>query len=188
MLRSRFAGTPKPIAPIVSSERPRTASSSASSTSSSEFPGSRPRSARGPTPSRSTTPERIFVPPTSTPITRGAPTAAGYHSAPNGRGRQALPALSRWPRQGQSPSRRGASSPRRNPQLARRSLAVAGAGAVWIVLAVVGLLVLTVVWGVLGYLSFSSGVDEANQRLPRRAEGRLADQTDRSSRSRRRSS
>ena len=45
----------------------------------------------------------------------------------------------------------------------------------WIVLAVVGLLLLTVVWGVLGYLSFSSGVDEANERLPRRAEGRLAD-------------
>jgi LCP family protein required for cell wall assembly len=31
-----------------------------------------------------------------------------------------------------------------------------------------------VVWGILGYLSFSSGVDEANERLPRRAENRLA--------------
>jgi LCP family protein required for cell wall assembly len=45
----------------------------------------------------------------------------------------------------------------------------------WIVLAAVGLLGLTVVWGVLGYLSFSSGVDEANERLPRRVAGQLAD-------------
>jgi LCP family protein required for cell wall assembly len=45
----------------------------------------------------------------------------------------------------------------------------------WAVLTVVGLLLLTIVWGVLGYLAFASGVDEANQRLPRRAEGRLAD-------------
>jgi len=44
----------------------------------------------------------------------------------------------------------------------------------WIALGIVGLLVLSVVWGVLGYLSFASGIDEANQRLPRRAEARLA--------------
>ena len=46
----------------------------------------------------------------------------------------------------------------------------------WIVLALVGLLLLTVLWGVLGYFSFSSGVDEANKRLPRRATARLAEQ------------
>lgn len=45
----------------------------------------------------------------------------------------------------------------------------------WVGLGIVGLLVLTIVWGVLGYLSFASGIDEANQRLPRRAEGRLAE-------------
>ena len=45
----------------------------------------------------------------------------------------------------------------------------------WIVLGIVGLLALSVVWGVLGYLSFASGIDEANQRLPRRAEARLAE-------------
>jgi polyisoprenyl-teichoic acid--peptidoglycan teichoic acid transferase len=45
----------------------------------------------------------------------------------------------------------------------------------WVALTIVGLLVLTLVWGVLGYLSFASGVDAANQRLPRRAEGRLAE-------------
>ena len=44
----------------------------------------------------------------------------------------------------------------------------------WAVLALVGLLVLTIVWGVLGYLSFGNGVEGANERLPRRAEARLA--------------
>ena len=46
----------------------------------------------------------------------------------------------------------------------------------WALLAVVGLIVLALVWGLLGYLSFSSGVDEANDRLPRRAVGQLAGQ------------
>jgi polyisoprenyl-teichoic acid--peptidoglycan teichoic acid transferase len=41
-------------------------------------------------------------------------------------------------------------------------------------LALVGLLVLVVVWGVLGYLSFSRGVDKANARLPHRALAKLA--------------
>jgi LCP family protein required for cell wall assembly len=45
----------------------------------------------------------------------------------------------------------------------------------WIVLTIVGLLLFLVLWGVLGYLSFSGGVDEANERLPRRAERQLAD-------------
>jgi LCP family protein required for cell wall assembly len=45
----------------------------------------------------------------------------------------------------------------------------------WVVLTIVALLLLTIVWGALGYISFASGVDDANQRLPRRAEGRLAD-------------
>jgi polyisoprenyl-teichoic acid--peptidoglycan teichoic acid transferase len=45
----------------------------------------------------------------------------------------------------------------------------------WITLTLVGTLLLTIVWGVLGYLSFSSGVGEANEKLPRRAYARLAD-------------
>jgi LCP family protein required for cell wall assembly len=45
----------------------------------------------------------------------------------------------------------------------------------WIVLTVVGVLLFLVLWGVLGYISFSGGVDEANERLPRRAERQLAD-------------
>jgi LCP family protein required for cell wall assembly len=48
--------------------------------------------------------------------------------------------------------------------------------ALWIGLGFAGLLVLLVLWGVLGYLSFSRGVDKANHRLPRRALGRLAPQ------------
>jgi polyisoprenyl-teichoic acid--peptidoglycan teichoic acid transferase len=46
--------------------------------------------------------------------------------------------------------------------------------ALWIVLAVAGLLVLALVWGILGYRSFASGVDEANARLPRSAKAQLA--------------
>jgi polyisoprenyl-teichoic acid--peptidoglycan teichoic acid transferase len=44
----------------------------------------------------------------------------------------------------------------------------------WTGLALVGLVLLTVVWGVLGYLSFSNGVEQANERLPRRAAAALA--------------
>jgi polyisoprenyl-teichoic acid--peptidoglycan teichoic acid transferase len=44
----------------------------------------------------------------------------------------------------------------------------------WVVLALVGLVVLAVVWGILGYRSFSNGVDQANERLPRAARGALA--------------
>jgi LCP family protein required for cell wall assembly len=45
----------------------------------------------------------------------------------------------------------------------------------WIGLALVGVLVLLAVWGVLGYRSFSGGVDKANVRLPRAAHARLAE-------------
>ena len=44
----------------------------------------------------------------------------------------------------------------------------------WIAVAVLGVLVFLVVWTVLGYLSFSSGVEKANERLPTAAEARLA--------------
>jgi LCP family protein required for cell wall assembly len=45
---------------------------------------------------------------------------------------------------------------------------------VWAIVAVVGVVGLALVWGLLGFLSFSGGVEEANDRLPRRAENRLA--------------
>lgn len=44
----------------------------------------------------------------------------------------------------------------------------------WVALTALGLLVLTVVWGILGYLSFSRGVERANERLPGRAAAALA--------------
>jgi LCP family protein required for cell wall assembly len=46
----------------------------------------------------------------------------------------------------------------------------------WVPLAILGLLGLFVIWGVLGYLSFARGVDQANARLPHRAIARLAKQ------------
>ena len=44
----------------------------------------------------------------------------------------------------------------------------------WAVLAVVGLLLIAVAWGALGYRAFAQGVDEANARLPRSAKAQLA--------------
>jgi polyisoprenyl-teichoic acid--peptidoglycan teichoic acid transferase len=44
----------------------------------------------------------------------------------------------------------------------------------WIALAVVGVLLLAILWGFLGYRAFSNGVDEANERLPQRAQAQLA--------------
>ena len=44
----------------------------------------------------------------------------------------------------------------------------------WGVLTVVGLLLLAIIWGALGYRSFANGVDEANSRLPRNAKAQLA--------------
>ena len=43
----------------------------------------------------------------------------------------------------------------------------------WVALTLVGLLVFLLLWGVLGYLSFARGVDDANARLPRGAERQL---------------
>ena len=44
----------------------------------------------------------------------------------------------------------------------------------WIALGVVGALLFAILWGFLGYRAFSNGVDEANERLPRRAQAQLA--------------
>jgi LCP family protein required for cell wall assembly len=46
----------------------------------------------------------------------------------------------------------------------------------WAALAVAGLLLITLLWGILGYVSFSNGVEKANKRLPRRAVNQLAEQ------------
>jgi LCP family protein required for cell wall assembly len=44
----------------------------------------------------------------------------------------------------------------------------------WLVLALVGLLLLAVLWGLLGFRAFSNGVDEANARLSPAAQAQLA--------------
>ncbi len=44
----------------------------------------------------------------------------------------------------------------------------------WVILALVGLLLAALIWGALGYRSIASGVDEANDRLPRNARAQLA--------------
>src|SRR5206468_4308631 len=44
----------------------------------------------------------------------------------------------------------------------------------WVLLGVVGLLVLALLWGALGFRAVSSGVDKANKRLPHRALAQLA--------------
>ena len=44
----------------------------------------------------------------------------------------------------------------------------------WVVLGLLGVLVLALAWGVLGFVSFSNGVEEANARLPRGTKAQLA--------------
>ena len=46
----------------------------------------------------------------------------------------------------------------------------------WIGLTMLGVVLILAAWGALGYRSFSSGVDKANERLPRAAAARLAKQ------------
>jgi polyisoprenyl-teichoic acid--peptidoglycan teichoic acid transferase len=66
--------------------------------------------------------------------------------------------------------RRAKPAPKQPPTTAPRRRPRWG---LWIALGAVGLLVLVLVWGLLGYLSFSRGVDEANDRLPPRAAAAL---------------
>jgi polyisoprenyl-teichoic acid--peptidoglycan teichoic acid transferase len=76
-------------------------------------------------------------------------------------------------KKGKVPLQRTTSAPKqpsRSPAARSRRRRIA----LWVALAVVGLLLLALVWGVLGYRSFASGVDEANARLPRNANAQLA--------------
>ena len=65
---------------------------------------------------------------------------------------------------------RPAAQPSRTPGAPRRRRR----WGLWVGLALIGLLVFSIFWGVLGYRSFSSGVDKANSRLPRAATAQLA--------------
>jgi LCP family protein required for cell wall assembly len=71
-------------------------------------------------------------------------------------------------RNARKPQQPGSSAPPKTKQRRRWGL--------WAALAVAGLIVLALVWGVLGYLSFSNGVEKANDRLQRRARNQLAAQ------------
>jgi polyisoprenyl-teichoic acid--peptidoglycan teichoic acid transferase len=76
-------------------------------------------------------------------------------------------------KKGKVPLQRTTSAPKqpsRSPAARSRRRRIA----LWAALAVVGLLLLALLWGVLGYRSFASGVDEANARLPRNASAQLS--------------
>ncbi len=118
-------------------------------------------------PSRVTTPARIFVPPRSTPIACVPLTLSGYRNPPHGRPRgEAVPRLPR-----RTHERGRCRVPGGGDGKAPASSA--GAGRVrkrwgwkrWTLLAILALIVLLVVWSVAGYLSVRSGVVDANKRL-----------------------
>ena len=67
-------------------------------------------------------------------------------------------------------ARRPPTQPSRTPTSGRRRRR----WSLWIALALLGFVVLFAAWGALGYRSFSSGVEQANGRLPDAAEARLA--------------
>ena len=129
-------------------------------------------------PSRSTTPARIFVPPTSTPIT-GALTRGGYHNPPHARRGEAVPRLPRRPpeREGAAPDATGARVGAR-PEAGRlgyrgpgRSRSGGNVGAAGRSPASSGVFLLLVVWTVASYFSVRGGVTAANERLPRARAG-----------------
>ena len=136
---------------------------------------------------RSTTPERIFVPPTSTPITRERPRPRATIAPRMAEGDKPYRRYRGGRVKGRVPLERR-KQPAAQPGDDRQTTRGRRRWGRWIVLAAVGLLVLTVVWGVLGYLSFSSGVDEANERLRAARPASSQISTARSSRNPRRSS
>ena len=106
VLRSITDGIPNPIAATRSSASGSIASAIASSSASCESVGVGTSCCSCSVPSASIDPVAIFVPPRSTPMTRWAPTGRGYHTAPDGGRREALPAL-----QGRPHEREGADGP-----------------------------------------------------------------------------
>ncbi len=108
-----------------------------------------------------------------------------YPNSPDGLGRQALPRLPGWAQQGQ-----GAGGPAGGAHARRRFAPASRDAAAWercagrrlpgrrswkslVLLGLIGLLVLLVAWGVVGFLAFQSGVSAANKRLPASARGAL---------------
>src|SRR3954463_8342400 len=172
-------GTPKPTAPTESSISSATAASSSARTCSCESCGVGRSRRRTTLPSVATTPARIFVPPRSTPIACPACTvgtvnprmaASGekpYRVYKGGRakGRVPLERKQRERDERRAVRRSGGPGPGRIVER-RRRLWLGWTWRRWTLVAILGLIVLFAVWGVAGYLSVSSGVSDANARLP----------------------
>src|SRR5215217_3661138 len=103
---SMVDGMPKPSAPTSSSMSDSTRSSTPSRSASSDVFVVGTSRRRTIVPSRFITPPKSFVPPASTPMTSGSDTTAGYHTAPDGGRRKALPPVSRRARPRRGPDAR----------------------------------------------------------------------------------
>ena len=139
------------------------------------------RSVRKTVPSRSTTPARIFVPPTSIPMVRWGAMTGGYHNAPHGPRREAVPRLSRGSPGAEAtdavasqarqrppcPAEADPKAPVRPP--GRRALR-------WVGIGFSVFLLWVAAWSLAGYFSFRDGVKAANKRLPASAERQLSGQ------------
>ena len=193
MRRSIRAGTPKPTASIAGlaqlGDRSRRARRGARPASRS---GSSARSSRSSRPARSTTPARIFVPPRSIPIARPAGHVGGYPTSPDGaddKPYRRLPGRSRsrarcrrYPRNGPFAARQAGEDRggrRRAPGRAPADTAAARLEADRAPRAPRLIVVLTIVWGVAGFLSFQSGVSAANKRLAAPQRARRSDEEQR---------
>src|SRR5919205_4589373 len=130
-------------------------------------------------PSLATTPARIFVPPRSTPIAWLACTvgtvnvrmaASGekpYRVYRGGRTKGRVP-LARHERAARRAVRTGEPGPGRIVERRpRRRLWLGWTWRRWTLVSVLLLILFFAVWGVAGYLSVSSGVSDANARLPK---------------------
>src|SRR4051812_23628084 len=130
--RSRGPGTPNPIAPTSSVSSSVTAASSSTTSSSCERVGVIRSWRRSTSPSRVTTPARIFVPPRSTPIACVAVIPSGYRNPLDGRlRREALPRLPRRTPEGEGAAARPRAQARaRTDAAATRRTAPSAAGVV----------------------------------------------------------
>src|SRR5438132_2803840 len=129
-------------------------------------------------PSRSTTPARICVPPRSTPIAWAACTvgtvnlrmaASGekpYRVYRGGRTKGKVP-LARHDREARRAVRSDGGGPGKIVERRRRRRFFGWTWRRWTLVTVLVVIVFFALWGVLGYLSVSSGVSDANKRLPK---------------------
>ena len=176
VLRSITDGIPNPIAATRSSASGSIASTIASSSASWESVGVGTSCCSCSVPSASIEPVAIFVPPRSTPMTRWVPTGRGYHTAPDGGRREALPALQGRPHTREGADGAAAGAARAGARAGRAKQPGKPRWGRRIGIAVLVLGVLLLVWIVASYLAFRSGVEDANARLPKTVAANLAAQ------------